>query len=87
MCVKYVVTKVSCSIGVAISDVRFQTEDALCKAADIALYDAKRNCRNRYRTYTSETVVPEQGAVAKESRSEIGGALPTTSAVCSADGR
>ena len=79
--------QISCSIGIAISDLRFQTEDALYKAADIALYEVKRSGRNGYRTYKSGTAVSEQKAVAGELRPQVGGVPPTTSAVFSADGR
>ena len=44
--------QIGCSIGVALSGPRLQAEDALYKAADLALYEVKRGGRNGFHIYT-----------------------------------
>ncbi len=49
---------VACSIGMAVSDPQLRREDDLYKAADLALYEAKRGGRNGFRKYIPDALRP-----------------------------
>lgn len=55
-CVKRVSkeVKVSCSIGISFTSNRLESYNDLFKEADTALYEAKRNGRNRFEFYTAK---------------------------------
>ena len=57
--------QVSASIGVAVHPVHGSSPDVLCKAADVALYEAKRAGRDTWRWY-GEMAVPSAAGVPAE---------------------